>query len=81
VREWLRSLRGVREAAWFARDDPLPFAVMCLEFAAHLTRRRLRAARHLRVAEPAVAPGTPAIPQGDSRPSARHGTPRSRASR
>jgi D-aspartate ligase len=81
VREWLRSLRGVREAAWFARDDPLPFAVMCLEFAAHLTRRRLRAARHRRVAEPAVAPGTPAIPQGDSRPSARHGAPRSRASR
>jgi predicted ATP-grasp superfamily ATP-dependent carboligase len=22
---WLRSLRGVREAAWFALDDPLPF--------------------------------------------------------
>jgi len=22
---WLRSFRGVREGAWFARDDPLPF--------------------------------------------------------
>ena len=25
---WLRSLRGVREAAWFAADDPLPFLTM-----------------------------------------------------
>ena len=25
---WLRSLRGVREAAWFAADDPLPFFAM-----------------------------------------------------
>jgi D-aspartate ligase len=25
---WLRSLAGVREAAWFARDDPAPFAMM-----------------------------------------------------
>ncbi len=24
-REWLRSVRGVREAQWFARDDPMPF--------------------------------------------------------
>ena len=27
---WLKSLRGVREAAWFARDDPLPFFAMWL---------------------------------------------------
>jgi D-aspartate ligase len=27
--QWARSFRGVREAAWFARDDPLPFAIMC----------------------------------------------------
>lgn len=27
---WLRSLRGVREAAWFASDDPLPFLTLWL---------------------------------------------------
>jgi predicted ATP-grasp superfamily ATP-dependent carboligase len=30
-RQWARSLRGIEEAAWFALDDPRPFAVMCLE--------------------------------------------------
>jgi ubiquinone/menaquinone biosynthesis C-methylase UbiE len=29
VAQWVRSLRGVREAAWFAWDDPVPFAAMC----------------------------------------------------
>jgi len=27
-RQWMRSLRGVEEAAWLAADDPLPFAAM-----------------------------------------------------
>ncbi len=27
--EWAASFRGVQEAAWFARDDPLPFGIMC----------------------------------------------------
>ena len=27
---WLRSLRGVREAAWFALDDPMPFIALWL---------------------------------------------------
>jgi D-aspartate ligase len=27
---WARSLRGVNEAAWFARDDLRPFGLMCL---------------------------------------------------
>jgi predicted ATP-grasp superfamily ATP-dependent carboligase len=27
---WVRSLRGVREAAWFARDDPGPFLALWL---------------------------------------------------
>jgi predicted ATP-grasp superfamily ATP-dependent carboligase len=27
-REWLRSLAGISETAWFALDDPLPFALM-----------------------------------------------------
>jgi len=28
--EWIRSLRGIREAAWFAADDPLPFLALWL---------------------------------------------------
>jgi D-aspartate ligase len=32
--DWLQSFRGVKEGAWFALDDPLPFAVMCLRFLA-----------------------------------------------
>jgi D-aspartate ligase len=28
LRSWLRSLRGVQEAAWFAFDDPLPFLAL-----------------------------------------------------
>jgi D-aspartate ligase len=27
---WLRSLRGITETAWFARDDLRPFGLMCL---------------------------------------------------
>lgn len=30
--EWWRSLAGVRETAWFAADDPVPFLTMCLRF-------------------------------------------------
>lgn len=33
VGSWLRSYRGVDEAAWFARDDLKPFAAMTAEFA------------------------------------------------
>jgi predicted ATP-grasp superfamily ATP-dependent carboligase len=40
---WLKSLRGVREAAWFAADDPLPFFALWLaalwSFARRLVRR------------------------------------------
>ena len=36
---WLRSFRGVDERAWFARDDPLPFAVMGLRFLARGPRK------------------------------------------
>ena len=42
LRAWRRSLTGVREAAWFAADDPVPFLMMCLRFL--LARgRRVRA--------------------------------------
>jgi hypothetical protein len=30
--EWVRSFGRVEEAAWFARDDPGPFALMCAAF-------------------------------------------------
>jgi D-aspartate ligase len=42
ARGWLRSVRGVDERAWFARDDPLPFAAMWLEFSLEVARRRVR---------------------------------------
>jgi D-aspartate ligase len=29
LREWARSLRGIEEGTWFARDDLVPFAAMC----------------------------------------------------
>jgi hypothetical protein len=48
VRDWGRSLRAVREPAWLAADDPIPFLAMCARFLlARLTRltgRRSRAA-------------------------------------
>jgi D-aspartate ligase len=30
VMDWIRSLRGVEETAWFAWDDPGPFAALCV---------------------------------------------------
>jgi predicted ATP-grasp superfamily ATP-dependent carboligase len=46
-REYLRSLRDVEEAAWWARDDPAPFAFMLRDLAGVAlawTGRRARAA-------------------------------------
>lgn len=43
---WLRSFRGVEEAAWFARDDPLPFMAMALAAGRHMLRRA-RSALHV----------------------------------
>jgi predicted ATP-grasp superfamily ATP-dependent carboligase len=37
--EWLRSLRGVRESAWFALDDPLPALGLGAVAAASVLRR------------------------------------------
>lgn len=39
---WLRSLRHVREAAWFALDDPLPFLTLWLGVLVHWLPHRLR---------------------------------------
>jgi predicted ATP-grasp superfamily ATP-dependent carboligase len=44
-RQWARSLTGVEEGAWLARDDPLPALAVTLPLASTLGRRLVRAAR------------------------------------
>ena len=39
VREWITSLRGIDETAWFARDDLLPFGLMCLRMGGRFVSR------------------------------------------
>ena len=39
VAAWLRSLRGVRETAWFASDDPIPAIRMAAELAWRAMRK------------------------------------------
>jgi predicted ATP-grasp superfamily ATP-dependent carboligase len=41
VGSWIRSFRGVRETAWFATDDPLPFLALWLRLAADWLPRRI----------------------------------------
>ncbi len=43
--EWLRSLRRVREDAWFAADDPLPFLALWTGLALYWLPRRLLSRR------------------------------------
>ena len=54
IRAWAASLRGIEETAWFARDDLLPFGLMCLYMSTraisrpatgHNLRRRASAGR------------------------------------
>jgi predicted ATP-grasp superfamily ATP-dependent carboligase len=40
AREWLRSFRGVEEAAWFAADDPRPLATVAWRSLERLVRRQ-----------------------------------------
>jgi predicted ATP-grasp superfamily ATP-dependent carboligase len=40
-RQWMRSLRGVEEAAWLAADDPLPFAAMVARSTREAARRAI----------------------------------------
>jgi D-aspartate ligase len=44
LREWARSFRGVEEAAWFARDDSLPFAKMAWRTVLAVARRGTKTA-------------------------------------
>lgn len=43
---WLKSFRGVEEAAWLALDDPLPFFAMSWRFALMKARGSTRRGRH-----------------------------------
>jgi D-aspartate ligase len=49
--KWLRSYRGVREGAWFAWDDPIPFLLMLKNLGLHFWRRLWRK-QPAKVAEP-----------------------------
>jgi predicted ATP-grasp superfamily ATP-dependent carboligase len=54
IRDWARSLRGVHEAACFALDDPLPFAMMAISDCCEFGRwfRRQAAARKIKERTP-----------------------------
>jgi len=41
LRTWLRSVHGVEEKAWFARDDLRPFGLMCLRMGWRAATRAL----------------------------------------
>ena len=60
IASWLRSLRGIDEAAWFARDDLRPFGLMCLRMGWRLVSRpagRLGARRQARRRDDHRPPG------------------------
>jgi D-aspartate ligase len=58
LRTWARSLRGVDEVAWFARDDLAPFGLMCVRLAWRtLQWRRGGRMRHPSPQPPQYRPG------------------------
>lgn len=60
LRSWASSMRGVDETAWFARDDLLPFVLMCIWMVCRAVARPLplhRRSRHPELAEPQYVPG------------------------
>jgi D-aspartate ligase len=66
VTSWLRSLRGIDETAWFARDDLRPFGLMCLRMGWRLVSRpagRLRRPAGGTAALPRSAPPSSAPPR------------------
>jgi hypothetical protein len=46
MKEWLLSLRGIAEGAWFAADDLFPFLLMCLWMPFRSASRMLRLNRN-----------------------------------
>ncbi|GAA4615515.1 carboxylate--amine ligase [Saccharopolyspora hordei] len=58
LRSWVRSVRRVHERAWFARDDLVPFALMCAWMVCRAVARPWRRrTRHPELAEPRYAVG------------------------
>jgi D-aspartate ligase len=55
AREWIRSFKGVREEAWFAFDDPLPFFVLWIRLLIDWLPRRLLRRAAAEPAAPAVS--------------------------
>jgi D-aspartate ligase len=56
LRDWLRSWRHVDETAWFARDDIVPFGLMCLRMGWRAVERPIIARRA------SVLPSMPSTP-------------------
>jgi D-aspartate ligase len=46
LRPWLASVRGADEWAWFARDDLLPFGLMCVRMGWRAATRKLPSSPH-----------------------------------
>jgi D-aspartate ligase len=42
LREWRLSFDGTKELAWFSRDDPFPFLMMCIRLLLRVVERALR---------------------------------------
>ncbi|MQA10557.1 MAG: carboxylate--amine ligase [Pseudonocardiaceae bacterium] len=67
-RSWAASLRGVDELAWFARDDPRPFGLMCLRMGWRAATRGFSAGgRESGSGEPRYRPGRAALAPGPAR--------------
>ena len=60
ARDWLGSFAGVRESAWFARDDLRPVVGMCGRFAAQALRK---VGKKLGVVPSSNGPAAPAVHQ------------------
>ncbi len=72
LKAWTGSLRGVREAAWFAPDDLRPFGLMCLRMGWRAASRRFtggQAGPAVDTAPPRYRPGRRACRRG-GRPAA-----------
>lgn len=57
LRSWARSLRGVDEMAWFARDDLAPFGLMCLRTGWRAASRPFRGRGRQTAVAPRYRPG------------------------
>jgi D-aspartate ligase len=55
LKSWLTSIRGVEEAAWFAKDDQAPFWMMCTRAFVEASRRALTGQRLIRDMEQGTA--------------------------